>query len=343
MGIVRIQSDIYVEKEIKINRSIHLIGDAQIKPIINSRSNNVICVEGASNVHVENISIIGGRKGVIFKGTTSSALLNNDINCIEEGVLLLDSNKCIIQGNTIKCKGPDTCALKSMCANSNEIFNNNLSDIDIGICFISSNGCKIMGNIIDADVSGIILEQGEDTEICANRIQTNGRELQSREDEKGIVLSNTINSNIDKNNISGFEIGLADTESQEIEIKNNNINSIYVIGIDLDGTGNFNIYGNDISANSNPNYGIADYGIYVANIDSQEGVVRVLKNNIFNNLYCGVCFVNIYGDIYHSNNTLQFSNRRILRGCPIQIESCDINNIIPNNCIDEDCIVQRDN
>lgn len=170
-GIVTVTNGNYYEK-LTINKSIKLNGiDKNMTNIIGNNIHESIINITADGVMLSNLSINGGKFGVIVENSSGAIISNNIFKENGFGVLVLDSRNaaCEINNNTF------------------------LQNTKEGIRIYSSTGVSVVSNkIIGPKRFGIFLYESYENKIFLNLIKSATNEgIYLRDSEENIIKNNT--------------------------------------------------------------------------------------------------------------------------------------------------------
>jgi len=308
-------------ENVKVNKSINLIGEDRNTTIIDGGEgnllSNVVCI------YVDRINISGFtircsmKAGIFVTWRSNNIITGNIITGTKYGIdLFRSASNNIISGNTITANYYIGIRL-IYSSDNNTIANNTIANNGwCGIRTLYSSGNTISGNTLaNNNRDGVSLSYSSDTTIYGN-----------------IITNNTITNN----NEDGIHIGyLSNDETATVisgnTITNNNQNGIY-IGYTSDNT----IYGNTITNNNQNGISIghspgnAIYGNIIMD-NNKSGIIlpfssdnTISGNTITNNNDYGIEIAYSYGNTIYGN-TIANNN------CGIEIYYKSNNNIIYHN------------
>ena len=194
---------------------------------ISSIDHNIVTnnsVNGKPLVYLEDESdmVIDGNAGQVILVSCSNILVKNqNISSTDNGITLLDSNRCLIQHNTVNSNNGCGIFLFLLCNDNNISDNTILSNNGDGICIRSSYDKNSISNTIcrnrisSNNQYGIYLDgSSDDTTLLANTITSNKAQ--------GIYVRVSVNNLISENHIEDNAGGILLVGSVDNVISHNN-------------------------------------------------------------------------------------------------------------------------
>jgi parallel beta-helix repeat protein len=192
-------------ENIKINKTIKLIGENKVTTIIDADNNGDVISVYADGVYITGFSVINSGKSEypfyefqgIFIDSNKNKIIGNIIYNTEQGITLNSSYENIILKNVIdKCNSHGIYQYRS---NYNEILNNSLFNFNYsGISLIISNNNTISHNTISYSSSygyGIILSHSNNNDILENSFIENRFGIEIRHSKNNNILRNNFLDN----------------------------------------------------------------------------------------------------------------------------------------------------
>jgi len=203
-NIIFVYNGTYFEN-IKINKTIKLIGENKVTTIIDADNNGDVISVYADGVYITGFSVINSGKSEypfyefqgIFIDSNKNKIIGNIIYNTEQGINLNSSYENIILKNVIdKCNSHGIYQYRS---NYNEILNNSLFNFNYsGISLIISNNNTISHNTISYSSSygyGIILSHSNNNDILENSFIENRFGIEIRHSKNNNILRNNFLDN----------------------------------------------------------------------------------------------------------------------------------------------------
>ncbi len=256
--------------------------------ILNNTINDkpIMYLEGESDIFIDNEDI--GQ--IILVDCNNISVKNNELLNICSGILLSDTDNCLIIGNTIESN--KRAGIYLINSNGNNISTNNLLYNYMGIVISSSQSNIIIGNnIINSELESIYLLNTFNNYIFENFFSNN----------KGLTLEYSTNNNISSNNFNND--GVAIYTYYQNTILDNIVNGkplLFLVGVEnkvLNEAGQIILVScNNITIQ---NQDIFNIPIGITVIDTTY--TNILNNKLTNNCDYGILFFYSYKNIISNN------------------------------------------
>jgi len=256
--------------------------------ILNNTINDkpIFYLEGESDIVIDNEDI----SQVILVGCYNISVKNNELLNICSGIILSDTDNCLIIGNTIESN--KKAGIYLINSNGNNISTNNLLYNFMGIVISSSQSNIIIGNnILNSELESIYLLNAFNNYIFENFFSNN----------KGLTLEYSTNNNISRNDFKND--GVAIYTYYQNTILDNIVNGkplLFLVGVEnkvLNEAGQIILVScNNITIQ---NQDIFDIPIGITVIDTTY--TNILNNKLTNNCDYGILFFYSYKNVISNN------------------------------------------
>ncbi|MBZ9570152.1 right-handed parallel beta-helix repeat-containing protein [Methanobrevibacter sp. TMH8] len=267
--------------------SLNSLSAASVNIESNDWSNNEISDFFNGNI-VRGFNISDFDTVIFNEGTYSniSFVIKNSVNIITQGIVNFVGNS-------------QTTAITIDNTNNVNITGINFNNYSTAIKFNNSNNSKVSNNNISASINnttGIEYNNSKNATVENNTLKSSGS---YNSYSNGIYFNNS-NGDISNNEISGYGQGIVLSNSNNSNINKNEISKNTGTGISVGNSNNISIKENNITKNGrNPGSSANGDGIAI----SKSSNVNVSKNNISENL--------VYGIVYGSSHNVNIEENNI--------------------------------
>ncbi|MDH5266148.1 MAG: right-handed parallel beta-helix repeat-containing protein [Candidatus Bathyarchaeota archaeon] len=293
----------------------HSVSNSIVGSILMANGGESIRIYESSNNNITRSNIMANDvDGIVLYGSSNNTIANNDIRNNYDGIRLYESSNNIIVGNIL---GNNYYGIWLSSSNNITISGNNITNNRCGIGLSSSNNNTISGNTFLND--GLYVKISYGNVVTGNLV--NGKPLVYLEgvsdyvvkDAGQVILVNCSGIRVEKLNLSNTTVGIElwgtnntrisgndvtnDSDGVRVESSyNNTVSGNYVTGNNYDGIRISDSSNNIISGNSITNNGVN--GVMLSGSSNNT----VTGNNITENNYAGIYLYSSSGNtIYHNN------------------------------------------